>query len=66
MFPFHVRIIMCILPIPYSVMVDHRFFDSYVSIDLEFSGNRDPKKTPLNERKCSIIDIGAARIIEGE
>ena len=41
-------------------------YDRYVSIDLEFSGNRDSKKTPLNERKCSIIEIGAVRFIDGD
>ena len=47
-------------------MADLESFDSYVSIDLEFNGNRDPKNTPLEDRICSIIEIGAVKIINGK
>ena len=37
-------------------------YDNYVSIDLEFSTGGDKRGTPPEDRKCSIIEIGAVKV----
>ena len=42
------------------------FNDSYVSIDLEFSAGGNNLKLPPEERRSSIIEIGAVKISNGK
>ena len=41
------------------------FHDSYVSIDLEFSAGGNNMELPPEERRSSIIEIGAVKISDG-
>lgn len=53
-------------PHRFKVKIEMKSLDSYVSIDIETSTGGDPDGTPPEKRRCSIVQIGAVKMINGK